>query len=225
VIASVHVADVGARTAVFARAPKPGKVPGLRSANVGTCAPFSPKLVKKVQPGRLGLVAFWDDDAALDGFLADHPLARAMNDGWRLRLAPLRAFGAWPGLPEDTPKGRKTDHAGITAVVTLAKTRLLRLPKFLPTSAKAEGALLEAPGRIWSTALAKPPFLATCSMWESVDALSEYAYGAANPAHAEAMKVNHAKPFHHEQAFIRFRPYDSVGHLDGKNPLPDGWLT
>ena len=128
-IASVHVADVGARKGIFVRAPKHGKVPGLRSAQVGMCAPFSPKLVKKMQPGRVGLIAFWDDDAALDGFLRDHPLARTMADGWRLRLAPLRAFGAWPGLPEDTPTGRTTDHAGPTAVLTLAKTRWLRFPQ------------------------------------------------------------------------------------------------
>ena len=82
--------------------------------------------------------------------------------------------------------------------------------------------MLEAGGRIWSTAMVKMPLLATCSLWESVDALSEYAYGSANPGHSDAMTVNRAKPFHHQQAFIRFRPYDSVGHLDGKNPLPEG---
>ncbi|MBM3672645.1 MAG: hypothetical protein FJW86_10775 [Actinobacteria bacterium] len=110
-------------------------------------------------------------------------------------------------------------------MLTLAKTRWLRHPEFLPTSAKAEGSLLQAPGRIWSSALARPPFLATCSLWESVDALSEYAYGSTNAAHSDAMAVNREKPFHHQQVFIRFRPYDSVGHLDGKNPLPESWMT
>jgi len=227
VIASVHIADVGFGKAVgvLRTAPKPAKVPGLRSANVALCAPLSPKLRKQIQPGRLGLIAFWDDDAALDGFLAGHELADTLAGGWRLRLQPLRAHGAWPGLPEDTPSGRKTDHTGPTAALTMGRFRWSRAWQFFPTSAKAEGRVLEAPGRIWSSGLAKPPFVATCSLWESTDALSDYAYGEAQPAHSDAMAVNRTKPFHRHEVYIRFRPYDTVGHLDGTNPLPEGWLT
>lgn len=227
-IASVHIADVGVRKAlgVLFRGPKPKSVPGLRDADVATPAPLNGKNSAKPQFGRVALVAFWDDDAALDGFLASsHKVARTLADGWRLRLAPLRAHGSWPGLPDDTPHTRNVAHDGPTAVLTLARFKWKRVRAFFRASARAEASLLESPGVIWQTGMAKPPFVATCSLWESTEALSTYAYGSERPGHSESMAENRAKPFHHQQVFIRFRPYDSVGHLDGTNPLPEGWMT
>ena len=226
-IASVHIADVGARSAlgVLRKAPKSTSVPGLRHANVATPAPLSSRLKKSPQFRRVALIAFWDDDAALDQFLAGHKLAQRLSGGWHVRLAPLRAHGSWPGLPEDTPRRRNVELAGPAAVLTLGRFRLLRAPNFFRTSAKAEGAAVDAPGRIWGTAMAKPPFVATCSLWTSTDALSAYAYGSAGHPHPDAITANQATPFHHQSAFIRFRPYDSHGGLDGTNPLPEDWMT
>ena len=73
--------------------------------------------------------------------------------------------------------------------------------------------------------MARPPFVATCSLWESSRALMTYAYGRGEPAHAHAIDAHEAKPFHHQSAFIRFRPYDSRGSLGGKNPLTEGWMA
>ena len=96
---------------------------------------------------------------------------------------------------------------------------------FFRASAKAEGAVLDAPGLIWATGLAKPPFVSTCSLWESSDALSAYAYSGAMPEHPAAIAADKAKGFHHESAFIRFRPYGSEGKLDGRNPLAEEWMA
>ena len=104
-------------------------------------------------------------------------------------------------------------------VLTLGRLRLTRALPFFRTSAKAEGAVLDAPGLIWATGLARPPFVSTCSLWESAHAISEYAYGRERPAHPAAIATDRAKPFHHQSAFIRFRPYASDGSLDGRNPL------
>jgi hypothetical protein len=224
-LASVHVADVGARRALgfVRRAPKPSEIGGLRHANVALAAPLSGSLLPSPSVGRVGLVAFWDDDAALDEFLATHPAAAVLAGGWRLRLEPLRAHGTWPGLPADVPTGRSTDYDGRAAVLTLGRLRLSQASRFLRTSAKAEARAVEAPGMTWATGLARPPFVATCSLWESTRALSTYAFGRAEPAHAGAIAAGDAKEFHHQSAFIRFRPYGSEGHLDGRNPLAHNW--
>jgi len=101
-----------------------------------------------------------------------------------------------------------------------------QLIRFLRTSNKAENSVVVAPGLTWATGLARPPsFVATCSLWQSTRALSTYAYGTREPAHPDAIASGEAKPFHHEQAFIRFRPYASQGHLDGKNPLAEAWMS
>ena len=226
-IASVHVADVGAPTALrlMGGAPKPKEVAGLRQANIALAAPLGGSALPKPQFWRVGLVAFWDDDAALDGFLADHPVAQRLADGWRLRLEPRRCFGSWPGVDPDLPRSRAVTEEGPVAVLTLGRTRMSQIFRFLRTSNKAENAALAAPGLIWTTGMAKPPFFATCSLWESAEASTEYAYGQRDPGHPHAIDVDRQKPFHKQSAFIRFRPYRSEGHLVGKNPLHEHWLT
>jgi hypothetical protein len=109
VIASVHVADVGARSAlaVLRKAPKPGSTAGLRHANVALTAPLSGSVLPSPSFGRVGLIAFWDGETALDGFLRDHPMAATLaadgTSGWS-RCAPSapgpgsRATSRRPGL-------------------------------------------------------------------------------------------------------------------------------
>ncbi len=67
--------------------------------------------------------------------------------------------------------------------------------------------------------MAKPPFVATCSLWDSATSLSRYAYGQAQPAHPDAIAADAAKPFHKQSSFIRFHPYRAEGSLGGLNPL------
>ncbi len=221
-IASVHVADlsVGSALAALRKQPTPGSVPGLRHANIGLGAPLSQSTLPPLRIGRVGLVAFWDDEHSVDTFVTEHPLGRELGGGWEIRMEPLRMFGSWPGVPTDIPDGRSTDYDGPAAVLTLGRLKLPQAPRFLRTSAKAEGAVLDAEGLIWATGLARPPFVSTCSLWKSTKALSVYAYGHGRPAHSDAIATDQAKPFHHESAFIRFRPLFSRGSLGGRNPLP-----
>jgi hypothetical protein len=226
-IASVHIADVGIRPALVAlrRAPQPDSVRGLRHANVALAARLSGSVRPAPDLRRVGLIAFWDDDDSLDRFLADSPLAASLADGWHVRLDPLRAFGTWPGLGSDVPTSRAVAHQGPAAVLTLGRLRLTQAMRFVRTSAKAEGRAVEAPGLTWGTALTRPPFVATCSLWESTRSLSTYAYGNRDDAHPSAITADQTKPFHHQSAFIRFRPYGSTGRLQGKNPLPESWMA
>jgi len=222
-IASVHLADVGARTALAMtrKPPPPGSISGLRRAETALAAPLGASILPKPQLGRAGLVAFWDDDDAIDRFLADDPLAAKFASGWHVRLAPLRAYGTWPGFPrEEVTDQRHVDHEGPVAAITMGRLRTSQAIRFLRASAKAEGAVLAAPGVTFTTGLARPPsFVSTFSLWESTRALSTYAYGSKEPAHPDAIANGEAKPFHHQQVFIRFRPYVSRGKLEGKNPL------
>lgn len=226
-IASVHLADVGARSALamVRKAPRPTSTPGLRHANVALAAPLSRAVRPAPDLGRVGLVAFWDDDDALDRFLVEDPVAARLADGWHVRLDPLRAWGSWPGLPDDVPKARTVEHDGPAAVLTLGRLRLTQAVRFLRTSAKAEGRVVEAPGLTFATGLGRPPFVGTCSLWQTTAALSAYAYGRDEAAHPGAIAADKAKPFHHQSAFIRFRPYRSHGSLGGSNPLTERWMT
>ncbi|MHB8671730.1 MAG: spheroidene monooxygenase, partial [Acidimicrobiales bacterium] len=215
---------IGAALTALRKVPEPGSIEGLRHASVGIAAPFS-KHRKPPMLVRVGLVSLWDDDAALDRFQAQHPLAKRLGDGFVVRLEPLRAYGTWPGLPADVPSGRSVDHDGPAVVLTLARLRLTQAVRFFRTSGKAEAKVAAAPGLIWATALARPPFLATCSLWDDTRSLSTYAYGHSDPRHSDAIAAQAKRDFFHESAFIRFRPYGVHGSLDGRNPLREQALS
>jgi hypothetical protein len=226
-IASVHVADVGARSALstLRRNPRAGATAGLRFATIALAAPLRASLLPSPDLKRVALIAFWDDDQALDRFMETDPVAAAFSDGWRARLQPVRAHGAWPGLPGDLATSRASAHEGPAAVLTIGQLRLTQTMRFLRASARAEARVLRAPGLIWATGLGRPPFVATCSLWQDTRSLATYAYGSVEPAHPDAIASGEAKPFHHRQAFIRFRPYATEGRLGGTNPLSESWLS
>ncbi|MEU9116053.1 spheroidene monooxygenase [Streptomyces sp. NPDC048483] len=223
-IISLHFAELGVRAAraALTERPRPEAVPGLRYAQTtltGGIAAGIPRL----RPGRAALLAAWEDDAALDRFLAEDPLARRMADGWHVRLQPVRATGSWSPMPvELTPGAVMNDEDGPVAVLTLGRLRLRlrRAVPFLRANSTASGRAAADPSLVASVALARPPrFVGTFSVWRSVAAMSRYAYGSARPEHKEAVRAHQATAFHHEAAFVRCRPYGAEGRLDGREPI------
>ena len=220
-IASVHIAAPGTRRALraFGRRPDQAKVPGLQYAETVVAAPLGPGLIPKVTPSKVGLIASWDDDEYLDRFLADPSLAGPFASGWHVRMRPLRLFGAWPRMP-GLPKAQlPVDDSEPVVVLTLGRPRVPRFPAFLRASARAEAAALGAPGLLASTGLAHPPRLvSTFSVWRSAAEMRAYAHAAAGD-HLATVRADRDRPFHHESAFIRFRPHRSGGLWDGSDPL------
>jgi hypothetical protein len=225
-VVSVQLADVGMRTVpkVFRHRPRRANVPGLLYAETVGAAPLSGSLLPAPQrTGRVGLLAAWEDDAAFEAFAAEHPLARRLSDGWQVRLEPLHVYGAWPELP-GLPSGEiEVGEEEPVAVLTIGRLRLRRIRPFLRASAGAEGEAVANPAMLAATGLARPPRLvSTFSLWRNVAAMREYARGHREGAHPAATRAHRENSFHHESAFIRFRPYASRGQWDGRDPLADG---
>ena len=223
-IATVQVADVGPGTAVrtVLRPPPTEDVAGLRWAQVALFAPLAASRPPPVK--RIGLFAFWDDDAAFERFTAGHPTAARFEGGFRARLRPLRAHGTWPGLPEDLPRARTVPHDGPVVVFTLGSLHLTQTVRFLRTSRPAERAAVAHEGMVWGSAAARPPFVATVSIWSDAASDMDYAFGTHQPAHHDAIEAQRRKDFHRQSAFVRFAPTELTGTLSGKNPLAAGEL-
>jgi hypothetical protein len=224
VIASFHLADVGklAGLRLLRESPAPGDPPGLRYGVLAAAAPLGASRLPRPDPGRVALVAAWEDERSLEGFLVAHPLAAALQDGWRTRLEPTHVFGAFPpleGLVGEAPRAMAEQEPA--AALTIGRLRLSQAPRFLKASAAAERLAVENPAMLRGTGLARPPRLvATFSLWRTTREMRAYAAGAAGPGHRAAVTAHAARPFHHASAFIRFRAYGAEGEWDGENPLP-----
>jgi hypothetical protein len=221
-IVSVHLADVGplrAQRLLFKRL-DPAAIPGMTYAEPTMVGPLGGR-PPKPQLGRIGLIAAWDEDAAIDRFLAGHPFGERVAGGWHARLEPRRCFGSWaemPGLPKRELPMSDDEPA---VALTLGRLRALRIRPFLKASKPAERNAIDNPAVVAVTGLtrpARPRLVSTFSIWRSAGEMREYAFGKDGP-HQAAVRADRALPFQHEQAFVRFRPLASAGSWDGSDPL------
>jgi hypothetical protein len=225
-LASVQLIDGGVRSMVWAlrAAPNPADTPGLLHARTVVAAPLGGGILPAPQLGRFGLVAFWDDAAALDRFLGTHPLAEALAGGWSTRLEPVRAVpvagGHFPGIPADlAAPPAADDDDGPTAVLTIGHLRLRRVVPFRRASARAEAQVAESPGVLWATGLANVTqgIVSSFSLWST--AAQMRAYATSTSGHSAAIHSERQQSFHHVGSFVRFRPIEATGSLPGRNPL------
>ena len=215
-IASVHISEQGIRRslALLRKGKRPLEAPGLRYAEAAGLVPLASR-VPPLPPRGTILISAWDDDDALDRFLAESPI-----DGYHVRMKPMRIIGAWPDMPGLPAEEEEMDPQEPATVLTLGRPRLLRLPPFVRTSRAAERLAVGHPGMVAGTAAARlPRFVATFSIWRTVSEMRDYALGRPDPSHLNAIKADRANTFHHQEAFVRFRPYAETGSWRGRQSL------
>src|SRR3954451_24660114 len=74
----------------------PPKASGLRHMEVLSGMQLGAAVIsrRRMQVRRMAVFAEWEDEAALEDFLAEHPFGQQLGAGWHVRLKFLRRWGS-----------------------------------------------------------------------------------------------------------------------------------
>jgi hypothetical protein len=223
-----HFAETSIGTTVRALCSPPSgrQVPGLTHAECMTRMTLGAPILSpaRMQLRHLTMFAAWESQAAIDGFLADTRLGRALATGWHVRMAFLRRWGhvrAFEGLPERV--GDQDPEAPVVAV-TLARMKLPQVPRFIRWGKPVEELVRDHPSATLATAAMRMPnTVSTFSVWTSQREMVDMVRGrSAVPRperHAAAMAERHRKDFHFEFTTLRFRPIAEHGSWEGRTRI------
>ncbi|RAI91386.1 hypothetical protein [Algoriphagus yeomjeoni] len=161
----------------------------------------------------------WESEAYADEFMQNSKtfleFRNRTSELYTIFLKTTRAHGLWSGTnPYETQEIKPT---GPIAVITRARIKLKFLPKFWSKVPSLGKKVDEVKGSIYSIGIGEYPWFmqATFSIWESYEAMHNYAYG--NPLHMEVIKKTRELGWYAEELFANFIPYrteGSWGNLD-----------
>ncbi len=175
---------------------------------------------------RWALLAAWDDEDALDAFLAGSPVAARWaergQETWTVRLRTISAHGTWSGRRPFAPgagAGADADGTGPVAVLTRATVRPRHWRAFRAAVAPVDARLGAQPGRLASVGIGEWPvgLQATFSLWAGAADVRAFAY--ADPLHRDVIRRTRAEGWYRSELFARFRPVATSGTWDGRDPL------
>lgn len=174
-----------------------------------------------VDPRRTALFAVWDDEAALDAFLASSSIARRWTraeEAWHVRLSGLGGHGTWRGV--DPLDGlRPGVGGGPVAIVTRAHVRRRSWRAFRTVGGPVSDELRSADGLLAVVGMGEAPVgrLGTFSLWRSLD--DAHRFATQMPHHRDVVQRTRAEDWYAEELFARFEPSGSSGTWGGRDPL------
>jgi hypothetical protein len=228
VVHTFHLAKPGLLTTMSAlvRPPTSATVAGLHHAECMMPMRLGAAILSpgRWQLRRLAMFAAWEDESAIDNFLERTRLGRALAQGWHVRLQFLRRWGhvaAFDGLPATAGA---TDPDAPVVAVTVARMKLLQVPRFLRWGVPVERLVRDHPGTTLALAAMRPwRTISTFTVWKSAREMTDMVHGRsaieAPDRHAAAMVERRRKDFHVEFTTLRFSCIGEYGAWEGRSSI------
>lgn len=177
----------------------------------------------RLQLTRLAVFAEWEDEQALEHFLAAPGLGRRLDAGWHVRLAFLRRWGRVAQLAH-LPEVAEPSRPGEPVVaLTLARTRLPELGRFIRWGRPVERQVRDHPAATLALAAVRPPrTFATFSIWRSAREMTGMVFGRGEAPDARAHAAGMAERERREFTTLRFRPLSEHGSWEGRGDYVPG---
>lgn len=165
------------------------------------------------------ILQVWKDASAADAFFSSSSLVSRYQERTQemvtLYLKALRSHGLWSGQTPFRINDSFDPENPLVSVITRATIRNRYLPRFwryVPTSQRP---IATAKGLLYTKGIGEVPIkqMATFSIWENKECLTEFAYRSQE--HQMAIKMTRDLDWYREELFVRFQPYRVVGELKG----------
>ena len=184
-IYTYHLANADIMTSIktLLFPPRSITVEGLVHAECMTSMVLGSAIVSpsRMRLRNLAVFAEWESEEALDDFLENHSLGRVLAKGWHVRMTFIRRWGhvdEFGGLPETV--GEQDMEAAVVSV-TLARMKLLQVPRFIRWGKPVEKFVRDHPAKTIATAAIRLPVtVSTFSIWRTQREMIEMVYGKSN---------------------------------------------
>lgn len=230
-IFSFHLANTSAEESLSAIwwPPKSNNVPGLIHAECMLAMTLGSPIfsLSRILPRKLVVFAQWENEESLDDFLKNSKIGNTLSNGWHVRLEFLRQWGFISEFEIPKEEIGNPNPDGPVVAVTLARMKMLQVPRFIRWGRPVEKLVKDHPGTTISLAATRlPETVSTFSIWKSQTEMIKMVHGHSNvdapKRHSEAMKERDRKDFHTEFTTLRFKAIGEYGEWDGKSNLVPG---
>lgn len=164
-----------------------------------------------------GLFCIFDTFEQAQHFLENSSILKEYqnhsSEYFSVMLQAYSSKGSWSKKTIEVTK--EAPLSGPIAGITRASIKFSKAASFWSKAPPAQASLEQAPGCLLAAGLGEAPYLrqATFTMWESANAMDQY---ARSGAHLEAIQTAYQGQFFSESMFTRFIPINPHGVWRGK---------
>lgn len=227
-IFTFHLARTSTVSALGAllRPLKPANVPGLIHAESMIAMTLGSKMYSpsRMLVRQLVVFAQWENESAVDNFLDREALGTILAKGWHVRLEYVRQWGHIDEFAIPKTESKWDDPDAPVVAVTLARMKLLQVPRFIRWGRPVEKLVRDHPGVTLALAATRlPRTVSTFSIWRSQQEMIDMVNGQSSvpqpKRHADAMRERNRKDFHYQFTTLRFKPIAEYGSWEGRNNI------